>query len=203
MKKSRAVNQGFGLGFPPSPFPAIYTPPYRGVISRGRKYHKKIKKSIKKSYSEDVCKIVSRLKSVQWPKGSANQLEEVTAISLRRYKKFLHKLSNFLDGNKPTLENKTGLLSQSSKGRAPANQKLKRFGAQVRCVIGAPVSFVERWWWSVRDRLEGWESWNGSLRGFIFHERSFMLETIGQEIATNYCSDIKRWEALMEAINED
>lgn len=145
--------------------------------------------------TEEAIMVAKRLSALRWPAGSEQHLVGAVQASLTAYEEWLVQLRAFLGD----LEADT-----KSKKYGRHRKRLIAFGAYWQRTLPHPQHFVRRWFEEVWAKVKSWENWGGSLSPYIFSPEAKQFKNMGRAAANNYANDPARFDAFMEAMqNED
>ena len=128
--------------------------------------------------TEDAKRIIERLRSKQWPKGSEKQLPFCVQTSLDRYEWFRNEVIQ-----------KTSELDPSEEVNSQDRMRLTRHKNLLTHLIGvlpAPSHFVETWFEEIWNQIHSWDAWNGNLERMSFQVDSKKFEGYMAGLVVSY-----------------
>ena len=153
------------------------------AIKRDKRDHPQSKRIKPADLSKEGKKILSKLKILNWPKGSAVDLPEVITLSLENYKAYLKR-------HKKAYEKAKGDRS---------TQRLIKFLSNK---LESPSSFVYLHLLRTHEQIHTWTNWYGNLVKHIFDANSGSFQRRGRAWTADYCNDPTRWDKYIKIIGQ-
>jgi len=147
-------------------------------------------KPVKVKVSPHTQEICESLKVLNWPKGTQVELLEVVQLSLDRYTDFIQKREKASDE----------IARGERKVVGGSLRQFVGFHTHLQYILNSPKVFVLAWMRQVNDKLESWESWEGSLKSMAFNPTSKQFHRLGRSWAQDYCQDPGRWDFYLECL---
>ena len=142
--------------------------------------------------TDETKRIVERLKSNQWPKGSEHQLPTCVQKSLSNYETTRTQIIEIANATDPESET-------NSQDRLRMTRKKNLLNHLIN-ILPAPSHFVQTWFEDIWNQINGWEAWGGNLETLSFRPSSRKFEGYFVGLVVGYGRNENEAKVLLKGI---
>lgn len=136
--------------------------------------------------SADAKTLYGRLKGLNWPKGSKEQLLKLIQLSLDAYQVFRLRLHHY------ALSLKRGTNTRTRRPYEYVHYMNK--------ILPQSMHYIEQWFRELNKQVQGWSNWQGDLFEHKWDVKHKRFLAYGRDITTRYGQPASSFDKLLETL---